>query len=257
MSVDLLILAYVPPPGGGRHPESFLANLAAYKTGFELSLFSSHPEWNLKQCPDPTRVRNRQFGHWVSNFTFFLALQYAIAAKATYFLLLEDDCRVRGDYWDMRMLEEAMNQNPNFAAAGSSVCYNPSGSGHQTLKLATQYACEFLKKTGLAMPIYGYMPGIALYPNGAGGIYRTEIMERIFRGFHNDIARASQVREAWDIHIGKTLYEMYGDEIFNLVTPISCAYSGCTNDLIAEPERIRMLESGEKLLIHQVKGPYR
>lgn len=257
MSVDLLITAYVPPPGGGRHPESFLANLSAYKTDVEISLFSNHPDWNLKQCPDPTRVRNRQFGHWVSNFTFFLALQYALAARAKYFLLLEDDCRVRGDHWPEKMFEEALDRNPDFACAGSPVAYNVSSAGHETLRNVIRYAHEYLEYSGMALPIYGFMPGLALYPNGAGGIYKTDIIEQIFRGFHNDIARSAQVREAWDIQIGRSLFEMFGDQVFERVVPLRTAYSGCGDSITTELERIAMLESGKVFCVHQVKGAFR
>lgn len=250
------VVGYVPPRGIG-HPEAYLANIGAFKTEFPVSLFSDYPDWGLRQSDNPGKVKHRQFGHWVSNYAFFMALQYSVACKLDYFIYLEEDCRVRGDGWDGRMMQEAYEQNPAFAAAGSTVCYNPSGSGHETLKLVTDYAHRFLEYTGLAMPIYGFRPGLTLYPNGAGAIYRTEIVERIFRGFHNDLARASQVSEAWDLTIGRELFAMYGNEVFNLVLPLSCSYSGCTDDLISWPQRQQMLESGEKCLIHQCKTDYR
>lgn len=248
-------IGYLPPPGIG-YPESFLANLSAYKTEFPIVLYSDHTDWHLRFCENPARVKNRQFPHWISNFVFFMGLQYAIASKLDCFIYLEADVRVRGDNWDRRMMEEAMVE-PRFVAAGSAVIYNISGSTHTSLKLATNYCYEVLRKTNIAVPIYGFRKGLSLYPNGAGAIYRTEVCERIFRGFQNDLMRSSCVPEAWDIQIGKSLYEMFGDEVFELMVPLACSYSGCGDELTTESERINMLTSGAKVLCHQVKGPWK
>src|SRR5258706_1351671 len=110
-TMKIEIIGYVPPRGIG-HPEAYLANIGAFKTEFPVSLFSDYPDWGLRQSDNPGKVKHRQFGHWVSNYAFFIALQYAVACKLDYFLYLEEDCRVRGDGWDGRMMEEAYEQNP-------------------------------------------------------------------------------------------------------------------------------------------------
>jgi hypothetical protein len=248
-----IVTAYCPPPGIGRHPEAFLRNISRYKTRCELALFSNHPPYGLRHSEDPARVKNPRFPHYVANYAFLLALQYSIQVKADVMVLLEDDCRVVGDWWDEEIIEEAYASNPNFAAAGTPVAYNVSSCGHNVLKRFFSYAKSYQQLTDLGLATYGFQQPISLYPNGGGSILNVEVMARIFRGFEHDLARSACVPLAFDQAIGFGLWSIYGEGIFDQVVGLRSVYSGCTDSLLNWTARLRLLTDGGRRVIHQCK----
>lgn len=249
------VIGYCPGPQVG-FPASFLANLHKYRTTFPVVLYSDEPKWGLRYCESPEIVRNKQWKHTISNYAFLMGLQYAVQRQLTYFIYLESDVRLGAPEWDGRMYEEAIQKNPHFVLAGSPVCYQPSNSGHSVLKRAIRYAHSYLEATGLGMPMFGYHGSLSLFVNGAGAIYKTEIVEKIFRGFLVDMKRAAFNPRAFDYMIGHVMFEMFGESVFDLIVPLTCSYSGVTDDLVNWPQRQHMLESGQKCLIHQCKSSY-
>lgn len=154
-------------------------------------------------------------------------------------------------------MTEAEKIRPDFIVAGSPVAYNVSDSGHRTLRRVIEYAHAYLQASGFALPIYGFMPNLALYVNGAMAIYDTQIMAKVFNGFSTDIGRWACMPQAWDLKSGEVFFQMFGEDVFNLVVPLTCTYSGCGDRIYNEPERIQMLESGKVCGIHQVKSAYK
>lgn len=245
---------YVPKPGVG-HPEAFLENILAYSTAYPLVLYSEHLPYNFRWCENPEAVKHPRAQHWISNFAFLAALRFAIADGVDYMLYLEADCRVRGDNWDVKMVEEFQCW-PNAVAGGSPVCYNIASSGHAVLRRAISFASDYLGASGFGMPIYGFMSPLCLYPNGAGSIFKVGPIATILgkTGFETDLTKASRSKEAWDLAIGFGLWAMYGVEVFDRFAPLTRSYSGCTDSITTEPERIAMLESGQRVLVHQIKS---
>jgi hypothetical protein len=251
-----IVCAYVPPPGIGRHPESFLRNISRYKTRCELALFSNHPPYGLRHSEDPARVKNPRFPHYVTNYAFLLALQYAMQVKADVMILLEDDCRCSGDWWDEEVIEEAYSANPNFAAAGTPVAYNVSSCGHNVLKRFVSFSHAYQKLTDLGLATYGFQAPISLYPNGGGSVLDVAVMARIFRGFEHDLARSACVPLAYDMAIGYGLWSIYGEGIFDVMVPLKSVFSGCGDSLLNWEDRLKLLTEGGRRLIHQCKGPW-
>lgn len=256
-------IAYAPPrriPGA----KAFVDNVGKYATENPVYIFSDDRTWpNVVGIENPEVVKHPRITWAVSNCVFLFGLRLALQLDLDYFLYLEADCRVKGDLWDKALFDEIMPFVYSAGAsddwpvvAGTPVCYNPSGSGHEALKRVTQMAWEHLQRTGRAMAIYGFQPGLSLFPNGALAIYHTQTIAKMYPGFAGNIGRTALATHAFDMHIGKQLWGMFGMSLFERFVCSVKGYSGCTDDLVTFAERKAWLESGAVVGIHQVKNDY-
>ena len=231
--------------------------MRAYDPGVELLLYSDHGPYGFIPCQDPGVVRHPKAMYRISNHAFLSGLTIAIQKGVTHMLYLEEDSRVRGDWWAARLFDE-FRTYPGAVMGGTPVVYNPSNDGHAVLKRITEFAADYLKASGTAMTIHGFQPGYYFYPNGSISILDVALMQEFFRptGFENDICAAARAPAAWDEIIGRSMVRRFGINVFDVFAPSVLSYSGCANAIFSEPERIAMLESGEKIAIHQCKSGY-
>lgn len=251
------VLSYVSPPTRG-NPQAFLQNIRAYDAGIPVYLYSDYQPYELIHCQSPEVVRHPRALFRMSNHAFLTGLSIAKAKGISHMVYAEDDSRVKGDGWAARLIDE-FNTYPGAVVGGTPVAYNISDSGHEVLKRVTEFAAEYLKASGTPMTLHGYNQEIYLYPNGSLSILDVDVVSEIFRpfGFESDIVSAARINMAWDELLGRGLWTRYGVGILDLFAPSVLSYSGCGDRVYREEERIAMLEVGEKIAIHQVKGNYK
>lgn len=260
--MKLAIIGYLPDPSRG-HPQAFLDNVRAFKNDMPLTLFSHHP-WpdvfqlkmdpaQLKKHHDP-RNEKRYFLH---NAIFLSALRMARHHGASHMLMLEDDCRVRGDGWADAIFDEAFSSSQPWVVAGSAACYNPSNAGIEAHRRWEQFVKDNVRKN-YPIPTYGWLPSDKKHPscvfvNGALGIYNIAWMERLF-----DLEKPTEEAlksTAYDMEIGIRLWNIFGVDSYDLVAHLSTSMFSSFGDVLStEDERLAMLASGQVRAVHQVKS---
>ncbi len=278
------IIAYIPRPGRG-NPEVFLENLRVNWPTTPTILFSEveWPEWEgiKKMNADPEEVirgaqESQRSGYGkrnpmaLKNVPFFCALKLAIKGGYSHFMFLETDCRVRhnrvitDDTWDQQVLREFERKQQRskvpLIGAGTIVIYNPSNGG------AAGYL-RFQRLMGNCadhcriMAIYGGKgaedkSGSCIFPNGALGVYSVEQLTLLFPeiGEHGGEVKLSHQCTAWDMEIGKRVWQKHADKAYDHLAQLWSIYSGYGNVLTTEEERLKMLTDGTVVAVHQVKS---
>jgi hypothetical protein len=262
------IIGYVPPPNIG-HPQAFLDNINSFKHEHELLLYSDHDWPNIThKVPSPEVIKKSSPQNlWaVPALAFLHGLRLAIIAKFDYVLILEPDVRVGCDGWDKIITDEAFKDG-EFAAAGTIICYNPFNGGRENADKFVQFITKHnIGENNWRKPITVRVPRVATYgskgmkdhsgcaafPNGALAVYHVETLKKVFG--KNDIVTLAANSHAWDLEIGKGLWTIFGDKVFDNIRNLSSIYSSYGDVITTEHERISMLESGQVVGIHQVKS---
>ncbi len=252
-------VSYIPPPGIC-NSQAFFDNISRVKARHPLYLFSDHAGWNPSQLVKWPDFGGKKPAWAINNWIFFTALRIAKAAGLTYYLFMESDSRVAGDDFDRIIFEDFYSRYPNgIATAGSPVCWDVAAGGREFAKRAIQEAWNYQKTTGMPVPFYsGKNPmdcsGSAYYPNGSLAIYQTEAMLKIFAGFDVDIVYYSRLLTAFDMAIGRSLWNYHGPKACEYVGWLSSCYSAYGNCLTTEKERLQFLVDGKFVAVHQIKG---
>ena len=266
--MTLGVLAYIPPPGVG-HPEVFLSHLKEHwPSGVEVILYSDHLEWGglvKVDCIQPSPKRRP----WLANNSVFLTgLKLAGEAGWTHMLYLESDCRVFGSDWAERMRTAFLLSQSELGCpaimGGSPVIYNPSSTRMEGLNAVSNFICD-TRRRGLMSPTIYQGDGAPIrvcnmtiiYPNGAGSILAVPWLAEWFRVKSNPIPSTASMIPPWDMAVGHAAWHIHGLEAFKKFAHIPCAYSAFGNTITTEEERIKMLVSGDKVLIHQVKSDWK
>lgn len=260
--MKLATIGYVPPTGVG-FPEAFLKNIRAYKTEHPVLLFSDAPEAHGLQlrCHNPGEaVLYRNVPLSISNWLFMKAIDIAVANEIEFFCYLEPDVRVRGDFWDGKMFTEFM-LHKSALIGGTPAIYNLGLTNAATAIRAIQFANACIKKTGRPPLVWqggarGDCPVLYIFCNGAGGIYHTATVNAIFGGRKMDVGTYAAQLGAWDTFVGRGMVNQFGDDMFERFAILRSQYSGFREVHYGLHERIKMLEDGEVVLIHQVKTDY-
>ncbi len=260
------IVGYIPPPQIG-HPDAFLLNINAFKHHHEMLLCSDHAWPGTQLIPSPEVVKKAapQNPWAVAALAFLHCLRLGIRAGYDYIIVLEPDVRVGCDCWDEIMVDEAF-KNGEFAAAGTIIAFNPFNGGRPQAEKFIEYIARHNGKDNWRKPIAVRVPriptygskgmkddtGSAIFPNCALGIYHVETLKQIFG--KNEVVSLAAKSSAWDLEIGKGLWRLFGDKVFDKVRNLNSVYSSYGDVITTEQERIQMLESGQVVGIHQVKS---
>lgn len=258
MSLNLGTICYVPGPGRF-NSDSFIKNISDYKTRYPIYLYSDVQGRGVENIvANPEQVRNPRRPWTVNNLVWLFGLKLAMDTGLDYFAYLESDVRVGADYWDEAGFNEMLEQNPDAVLYGSPVCYNICAQGKDVANKTIDLACRYKAISGMPMPFYGKWPGsgdkYALYVNGALGIYKTSVMAEVFAGFQNNIGVSAATLTAWDLASAHGLWTKYGKDLPDKIGLSSVWLSQYGNEVCSEKERLEMLENGQWLAIHQVKG---
>lgn len=260
-----LSCAYVPPPS---FPGAlaFMANLQKYPPRGELLLYSDHPyEGTIRLLGSPDQFKNATFIEGkhagtqnkfaVHNAVFLAGCAVARKHGADFMLYLESDCRVGRPGWDEIIFDEYFSLGRPTIVAGTCSAYNPSSfSG----KAARRFAHEIGKprKHGIPVGCYGWFgasvqgPSTWL-PNGALAVYDMLWIERMFD--LGDQGRLAAQNGPFDQAIAQRIWEMFGDEAFEVIGYLNTVYSGYSDILTSPEERRKLLTDGIVCGMHQEK----
>lgn len=256
-------IGYVPPAGVG-FPDAFLRNLRAYKTEAPIHLYSDAPELYgiTHKIPNPGQaVLYRNAPLSINNYVFIQGIELALREGLDFYLYLETDVRVRGDCWDGVLFDEFFKHD-GAVAGGTPSIWNIGMCGAEAAIAALQFSSKVIKKTGRPPLVwsgagrYGGPIGMYTYPNGAGAVFHTATLAAIFKGYQSDIGAFCANCSAWDVHIGKGLWNEFGVGVFDRLAVLKSEYSGYRDCHYSYTDRIKMLMDGAVVLVHQVKSDF-
>lgn len=261
MTFNPCVIGYVPPPLISC-AEAFHKNITAFKTAFPLVLFSDHAGWGLPHyCANPDRIKNQRRKWACNNLVLLFSLTLAKDLGYSHMLYLEDDCRVRGDYWDRRVFEEFSSVCPDAKVAGTPVLWNIGSMGSAMQMRAIEWAHDYQVSTGIACGIYGCSTPVRgvptelmAYCNGALGIYEVEWLLSIFPGYRANIGQFALNADAFDMCVGRELISRHGPDAFKLCGQLTSVFSGYGDTILDYNQRVNLLTSGTCVAIHQVKS---
>lgn len=260
-----LIIGYVAPPSFP-YAKAFYENIHRFKTDSPMVLFSDH-DWPglLRLSKSPESVLKH--AHWlpegrkrwaIHNAIFFTALNLAQQKDATHIIYMDGDSRVFGDYWDRKMLEE-YEANGSKPLAGSLAFHGPMDFDSKMTELWKE-ATAINTKDNYPVATYGRSDKVSplIFINGALGIYSMEFMRELFVDFHSNgyMKRLVQECTAWDYEIGRRMWKKYKHGAIDKIHHMRCIYSGYGDIATTEAERIKMLEDGKVVAVHQVKSSW-
>ncbi len=256
--MNLGTITYVPPKGV-LNSDSFYANITKFKAKYPLYLFSDDPRWTPSQLVKWPDWGGKKPAWAINNWLFAKSLQIAKAANLDYWIFCESDSRVGCDNFDEIIFEDFFSRYPNgIATAGSPVCWDVAAGGREFAKRVIEEAWNYQKATGMPMPFYsGKAPmdcsGAAYYANGSLAIYQTEAMLKIFSGFDVDIVHFSKHMTAFDLQLGRSIWNYHRANAIEHVGWLSTCYSAYGNCVTTEKERLQFLADGKFVAVHQVK----
>lgn len=257
-------IAYCPPfsfPGA----EAFGRNLKAFPPTGEFVTYSDAPgNWPaaIPLNGNPEQFRGAKFSDGkpnpfaVHNVVWLTGLRIARDRGATHVLYVEADCRMGKEGWDEIIFEEYFNLGKPAIVAGTLSVYNPCNS--------TPRGCQKWRdlvgknhRHGIPTATYGWFganqPGPSCcFPNGALAVYDMAWMQAFWN--LDDTAGAAVNNTAFDMAIGQKLWEMFGDDAYEVVGSLDSVFSGYGNVLTTEEQRLQMVRDGKIVGCHQVKG---
>lgn len=250
-----------------RESRGFLDHLNSWKRRFPLHLIAHEPMDQAIIAPPPPQFREHHGclpSDQYAGLAFLRVLRAAADLKLSHFILIETDCRFAADYWDERMWQEFKAWPTQALFGGSPVCWHPWSQGYQKSCAIIDYAYRYQQASGVMMAFEGAYSspwGLAVYPNGALGIYNvTECLEYFAELL--PVIDASAQRQAnalaaihtFDIHIGRCFVRKHGVEgALSKLAYLPSVYSGCKNHHVPLEDRLEMWRSGKKIAVHHIK----
>lgn len=263
------VIGYIPPKRvvGA---QAFWDNLQKFPPAGKMILCSESDEWPgvTKFRGNPESFRGAKFIEGkhagepnpfsMHNIIYLACMKAAREAGLDYALYLEHDCRVGRPGWDEIIFDEYFSLGRPTIVAGTCSAYNPSSfSG----KAARRFAHEIGKprKHGIPVGCYGWFgasvqgPSTWL-PNGALAVYDMLWIERMFD--LGDQGRLAAQNGPFDQAIAQRIWEMFGDEAFEVIGYLETVYSGYADVLTTPDERKKLLLDGTVTAVHQIKDSW-
>lgn len=281
------ICAYLPPPRF--NTLAFLENLKRNPPAHELVTFSDDPSFKptvlMKRSIEIPSLKEKQ--HGIANLAFYLAFGIAWKRGFTHFLYAEADIRVRSVPiqtssttsvampWDEQILcqfNEAQSERAvPLIVGGHMMLHNPFKPDPETAQRANELLAKWnpkltsgdVKERNREVPVYGARKrkaeeGSGVGCNGAGAIYSVEGLRTLFPEIKEpgDTATMVGLAGGWpfDFETARRNWRMHKAGAFDRVAHLSCVFSIFGDTLSTEQERMDMLRSGQRVLIHQCKS---
>lgn len=195
---------------------------------------------------------NYKYATWA----FFQGIKLAKKLGWKYFFYYEWDCMIGKDYWYDTIWQEHLNWIYEPIMTGTPVFKCPLQGVGNLLQGVQDYRYRYSKECKLYMNVEHVYP-FALYTNGALTFYNTEETERYFKNEmeikNEDASDHMDTITSWDLEIGIRLFKEFGEQSFEKVGWLPSSYSGCGDFYYNEEQRVSMLNSGLKTVIHQYK----
>lgn len=254
-------VAYLPPNMG--YARVFRENLESYRHTHPIILYSDSKDFGVNLIPNPGQaVGFRNVPLSINNYVFLSGMKLAEAAGYEYFLYLEEDCRVRGHHWDGKIFTEFF-QTDGALMGGTPSMWNIGICGAANEIKALEWAWKYAKKTGHAPLIWqndgrtGEQRGLWLYPNGAIGVYHIPTIKAIFVGHEYDMGTYCSTLGAWDVLIGKGMWNQFAMGTFDRFAIIRSVFSSYKDCHFGLHERKKLLTDGNVVAVHQIKDNWK
>lgn len=253
---------------------AFLANLMSYRHKYPILVYSDasyHESIIRKLAPaqffpakDPETVKG-EVAAAVPNYVYLQGASIARQQGVDYFLVLETDCRVKGDNWDERIFEEFFQGANEPVLGGTLFVWHPFNFGmdyaQEFLRMYDRVSPGWMKANYPVPPVFIYggrgsceSHRVCAYPNGALSVAKTSFVWEAYG--NRDIRLAAQEGSAWDAQLGYFLFELYGPAGFRHLSRIPSVLSTYGDLLTQESLRCYLLTSGQVQAIHQVKSDW-
>lgn len=264
MTPNVATLAYLPPD---KVPfaAAFRKNIRQFKTAYPLFLFSDTPDDDsVQRIPNPEKFIKAGRPFVINNYCFLRALEIAVDRQLDWLILMEADCRVIGDYWDKAIFDE-FSTFDDAVMGGTPVVWSLNRGGRLLTMSIIDYAADYQRRMGVPIAIHGYHGSIpskrgpematpCLYPNGAAAVYAVGLLAKMFPNYREDSAAASIT--AFDMAIGFSLHQLYGDGVTKKVAAMTSVFSGYGSEILTEQERRDWISTGRVRAVHQIKDSY-
>jgi glycosyltransferase involved in cell wall biosynthesis len=259
------ILLYLPNLIG-KHAKT-LDNLSQYKhsindskivvyTDGSIDGFDKYPFEFIQIDPLPIMYDGMMPVHYkYATWAFFEGIKIAKSKMWDYFFCYEWDCMIGKDYWYDTLWQEHLSWPYEPIMTGTPVFKCPLKGVGNLLQGSMDYRYKYSKDCGLYMNIEHVNP-TALYTNGALTFYNTNNTAKYFQPeleFYGDVSSYMNTITSWDLEIGIRLFKEYGEKSFEKVGWLPSSYSGCGDYYYNQTQRELMIDTGQKVVIHQYK----
>ena len=193
-----------------------------------------------------------KFAFWA----FIEGIKIAKEKGWDYFFCYEWDCLVSKDYWFDTLWQEHLSWPYEPIITGTPAIRMPKQAIGNFFQGSLDYIYNYSKECNVSINIDHASP-ISIYTNGALTFYNTQKMCEFFQKelYTNIIDRSSHVDEVgpWDFGLGIRIYNKLKEDSFKRVGWLPSSYSGCGDFCYNEKQRVNMIETGLKIVMHQYK----
>ncbi len=261
--MKLATLVHVPEPKYG-NPAVLLQNLAKFPAHYPVLKYSSHPWPDVISIRNPdvlkgSRMQDGSINKFaVNNAVFLTGMRIAKQQGVTHAIYLEEDCRVGRAGWDEIMFDHFFSLGRPLIAAGTLAVYNPCAYSPECTRRWHELIRDN-KRRNFPISSYGFLPAATrgptcVFPNGAGGIYCVDWIDKLFN--LDQTLNIAAITSAWDMVFGVRLFEIFKEDVYEVLGYLNCIYSGFGDIITTEEDRQKMLSSGEVCLVHQIKSAW-
>jgi hypothetical protein len=214
------VICYLPPPDVG-YNSVFLENMAQNPSTFKITYISETEEYGPQHLL-ATPIKVGKTSHETAIGIFNEVINVADSLNTEFFMVIEPDCRVKGNAWDERLLYEALTYNPDFVAAGTPVAFNIQFASPGIRAVCKILLRDYNRLTG--SDIYPLKDEWmernqwAFFPNGCFAIYRTKEAVKAWRA-------NTYANKPWDVRIGMELFRLLGISYLEQFSLVSQALS--------------------------------
>jgi hypothetical protein len=209
--------------------------------------------------PQKTHPADSYWRHYFPANCAFCEAAVMSKASNSDVLYIEGDCRFKGQWWDEVMVQEHIGNGPRCLVSGSLVLWSVVGRNDSKGLPFFKAAAKYTNDTGFVPAIEaigGSLTGEIAFTNGALSIFSRRLLDI---SYASKVSGSSSIQSfcdgqpPYDIHIGISMRDEFSDDYISRIGWMRSVYSGCLDHHYTLGERLKMLESGQVVAVHQVK----
>jgi len=189
-------------------------------------------------------------------WAFVEGIKIAKEKNWDYFFCYEWDCLISKDYWFDTLWQEHLSWPYEPIITGTPAIRMPKLAIGNFFQSSQDYIYNYSKECNVSINIDHAAP-ISIYTNGALTFYNTQKMCEFFnKELYGTILNKSEHVDdvgPWDFGLGIRIYDKLKDDSFKKVGWLPSSYSGCGDFCYNEKQRLNMLETNLKVIMHQYK----
>lgn len=255
-------IAYAPTKAC-LNARAFLENLGVYKMRHPVIFYSDGDVDGAERIANAEVLKGHRNRTAVNNYLFLCGLKLAVDKGVDRFIFLETDVRVGCDDWDGIIFREAEAAAPGgFFCAGTPCIWNASEMPPEYRQMVNTHVRGYQQATQFLPPSFHSRTkdfqtrqgNSCLFIMGAGAVYDTKAMMRIFeKALANPMQFACQM-QAFDLYIGLWCARVFGSGAIQKLPWLKCIWSGYKDKVFDQTKREELLRSGRVVLVHQIKN---